>query len=76
MLGWLLLGAIAAVAIITIVVTYLDKDVAKIKLKENGISIKFNTQKIMEICPFNLFVFDYSISAMKKHTISLIEKEI
>ena len=46
------------------------------KLKENGISIKFNTQKIMEICPFNLFVFDYSISAMKKHTISLIEKEI
>lgn len=37
MLGWLLLGALFTVAVITICVTYLNKRVAKDKLKEKGI---------------------------------------
>ena len=37
MLGWLLLGAILGAAIITICVTYLDKSVAKDKLKSKNI---------------------------------------
>ncbi|MDD3417058.1 MAG: hypothetical protein PHY47_24195 [Lachnospiraceae bacterium] len=37
MLGWLLLGAILGAAVITICVTYLDKSVAKDKLKAKNI---------------------------------------
>lgn len=37
MLGWLLLGALLTAAVITICVTYLDKKVAKDKLKEKCI---------------------------------------
>lgn len=37
MLGWLLLGALMAAAVITICVTFLDKRVAKDKLNEKGI---------------------------------------
>ena len=37
MLGWILLGAIIGIAVITIFVTYLDMNTADDKLKENGI---------------------------------------
>lgn len=37
MLGWLILGALFAAAVITICVAYLDKSVAKNKLKANNI---------------------------------------
>lgn len=37
MLGWLLLGALLTAAVITICVSYLDKKVAKEKLKEKSI---------------------------------------
>lgn len=37
MLGWILLGALFAAAVITICVSYLDKKVAKEELKEKGI---------------------------------------
>lgn len=37
MLGWLLLGALFTAAVITICVSYLDKKIAKEKLKEKGI---------------------------------------
>ena len=37
MLGWLLLGALFTVAVVTICVVYLNADVAKQKMKEKGI---------------------------------------
>ena len=37
MLGWLLLGALMAAAVITICVTFLNEKIAKNKLKEKGI---------------------------------------
>lgn len=37
MLGWLLLGALMAAAVITICVTFLNETVAKNKLNEKGI---------------------------------------
>lgn len=37
MLGWLLLGAILGAAVITICVSYLDKKVAKDKLRDKNI---------------------------------------
>lgn len=37
MLGWLLLGALLAAAVITISVTYLNRDIAKRKLEDHDI---------------------------------------
>lgn len=37
MLGWLLLGALIGAAVITIYVTFLDKNVAKNRLREKNI---------------------------------------
>lgn len=37
MLGWLLLGALIGAAVITIYVSFLDKDVARDKLREKNI---------------------------------------
>ena len=37
MLGWLFCGALLTVAVITICVSYLDKNIAKEKLKEKSI---------------------------------------
>lgn len=44
MLGWLLLGALLTAAVITICVSYLDKKVAKEKLKEKSITLIRETQ--------------------------------
>ena len=46
MLGWLLLGALITAAVITICVSFLNKQVAKDKLRENNIKKGF----IKEIC--------------------------
>ena len=54
MLGWLLLGALLTAAVITICVSYLDKKVAKEKLK--GKSIRKGVVKEYENFAYQLYL--------------------